>query len=363
MNKIVRQAKYYLDIVFHYVFRKKSLGLQLIRIGVCGIGITQVAKFTITWAGQEYGISVATGDAPAYIAFTISSLLFVIALSGLVIVLTDWWREIKDDQDSRVLVIEGKGMNNQQSLPLKDSVEPKRVQKETAYIDIGPYYEGQAVTTPELALREVCKIEENVAGRLKDSDPSKVSVAFGGILPVPLLFTAGYLLDDQTSISVYDWGRFGGKGWSLPDQSDNGNEILIEESDFGEATPTDVLFIISGSYKIDASDIEQFTSYAKVVATAASIGIDNFHSLPAQLRMVEQIIAKIHDLKNKGVQTIHFLIAASSSVVFRIGAHYDNRNFPECLVYQYQDRKYPWAVRLNAIGKGPEIVRFDSDAS
>ncbi|WP_371133441.1 SAVED domain-containing protein [Methylotenera sp.] len=71
-----------------------------------------------------------------------------------------------------------------------------------------------------------------------------------------------------------------------------------------------------------------------------------------QILIVQSFLRVMASLKNRGIKRVHLLLAASPTTCIRLGRHFDQRNFPEVIVYQF-DRNldcYTWGIEIASIG-------------
>ena len=53
------------------------------------------------------------------------------------------------------------------------------------------------------------------------------------------------------------------------------------------------------------------------------------------------------------MKEVHLIFAGPSSLVARFGSHYDKRNLPSVIVYQYEQQAeppFPWGIRMPVAG-------------
>jgi hypothetical protein len=168
---------------------------------------------------------------------------------------------------------------------------------------------------------------------------------------VPLQFYAGFLFDDETSLTFMDWQRNERK-WRALDDIDDAERFIpctLPNSDSSE-----VVLAVSISYEVDYEAIEKCFPKMPIVILKLKIPtVNSLWSEEKQQALGQQFLIILGQLANLGVKRIHLILAAPSSLCMRLGSLYDHRNFPELVVYQYEksnSKAYPWGILMPTHG-------------
>lgn len=263
----------------------------------------------------------------------------------------------------RVIVIEQRGLHSRLDSPLEDavpdSIEGRRV---ALVLDHG------TISAPGEADRwrlmdDAKRLRRDVRMALGDTPPGLTNIVYGGLAPVPMTFLAGGVLDDEGAVTVMDWDRTGER-WRALDGPDDGERFLpVDLGSIPDGTQ-EVMLAVSVSYGADLGGVMAVANGNPVVALRVPAPrIGNHWSTAKQRALADDFLATISRLQDRGVTRIHLFLAAPNSVVFRFGKHYDRRNMPEVIVYQYERSgawRFPWGIRMPGHGKPePELVIND----
>jgi hypothetical protein len=188
------------------------------------------------------------------------------------------------------------------------------------------------------------RIETAIAGKARED----ILIHAGMIAPVPFQFLLGAILDDEFIPKIWEYERFR-KEWQLLDNNDAALQIVdnLDQIKLGKAT--EVVLALSATYQISDEPLVNTWSKLKIVritvpdATPNKVWTEN-----DQILIVEAFVDVMAKLHNRGIKRVHLALAASPSISLRLGSHYDQRNFPEITVYQYNPNQtlYTWGVNL-----------------
>lgn len=273
------------------------------------------------------------------------------------------WRRFMRDHEMRnrkkVIVIEGRGLREDDGSPLTEAVPTDIVgHRIGVLLDLRQRRDGVVVDPAEL-LPEIDSVRRNVQQYAKHGDSRDVTLVYGGLTPVPLTFLSGVVFDDEGRIVVMDWDRTR-EAWRDLDGKDDGLRFEVEGLD-GIGSAKEVVLAVSVSYQVRSENIATTFNHPVVRMTMPDLASSHW-SEAKQNDLATQFFDVAKRLEAKDVSTIHLLLAAQNSVVFNLGRRYDKRNLPSVIVYQFEgasEKKFPWGVRMPVHGeRSPSIVRI-----
>lgn len=352
------------DKLVVWLTRRRKIGLSLCATGVTlliGVSASGFAvQFTI--AGLVDSFQLKTSDGlPGYLPFVVVGVGLVMILVGLVLLLDEYWRERKESDISKVIVVELRGQVDTSDRPLKSAV-PKRLagHRYDCLIDIRRLL-GNAPVDQRVAseaLQELTQLQRRSRQERGDTAREHVSVVAGGVMQVPFLFYAGVLLDDEGQITLMDWERVV-EDWKELAEPDSGERfsVLGMETWNGES---EVVLAISATYKASADNIATTFPGLKVIQLALANPTPNvLFSEAMQAALTQQFIETMAKLANAGVQQVHLVLVASASLTLRFGRAYDARNMPILYCYHRDTEAnppYPWSIRMPLAGQPVQYV-------
>lgn len=345
--------------IVDWLTKPRNVGLKLIGYGVA----LWVATLSVDYLGQvdyrdgerQVSFKIATGDSlPKWMTLTaygMGALLFVI---GLVLVMRSFIANERQVSRKLALVVELRGLHASPDTPAKDADLGRLPGRRLGLLlDFRPKSEAELVD-PAFALQKVSSMKGALQTHADGRDPGDVAVAVGGLAAVPALFLAGMLLDDESSVTLYDWHR-DSKRWRLIDGPDDGKRLMPVDYSSLSAGATEVVLAVSLSYAVSLSAVKSsFPTLGVVELRAEEIVADKYWSSEKQQAVVAAFRAVVQELLHRGVHRIHLVLAAPASLSLRLGMSYDRRLMPELLVYQYErtcSPPYPWAFAMPTHGK------------
>ena len=360
-----KATSYFIEKAANWLFRKRSPALTIFRAGITLI--------TMTLAGG-WATSFSYDDGARTLIFDFQSssstqtLLNIGFITGVLLMfcgaLWEYQRyrnEKKLNSQKKTIVIEQRGLVDTLDYPLSEFIKDScSWQIDSIVNDVRERVIGNVISRPEIALSKIDNIKLTVAEKLAHSSVSDISIAYGGVFPVPFSFYTGYLLDDESQITVYDWDRDIGD-WRILGEADDGEQFIIEQ-------PTEscksVVLAVSVSYPVDRQSIATvFADLPIHYLSLPTLDRNNHWSKEKQDRLSGEFLEYCKKLLRLGVDHIHLIVAAQNSVAFRFGQSYDKRNLPSVSVYQYerhQTVRYPWCVQiLHEKGKKTEVVQTE----
>lgn len=275
----------------------------------------------------------------------------VLILVGVGLAILRFSGEAKARSKKRVLVIEGRGLRDDDGSPLSAAVG-----KEhdgiliSILLDLRNRMDGK-VTQPEAALDDIATIHRSVLQHQRDGDRTDLTTIYGGLTSVPFTFLMGVLLDDEGAIVTYDWDR-AQEGWRCLTGEDDDLAFAVEGLE-NVAKVADVVVAVAFSYPVAHEDLESTFLHPVVRLTLDGMSSDAHWSQKKQNRLAQQFLEVIKQLSAAGVRRVHLVMAAPNSVTFTFGRRYDKRNLPQIVVYQYERGAlpaYPWGVLMPTAG-------------
>lgn len=335
-----------------WIFRPRSLGLQLLKYGALILITTLGADFVL---GAEYQspdssikVNVGTsGGLPAVAvngAYVLGAMLIFV---GIGLLLREVARDIKRERRQLLIVVELKGLYGAPDTPAKNAIKRDFLgQRQSIVLDFRPQRNGELVDR-YLVIQKLNGLMTTIEALSAGRDAEEVFVAIGGLAAVPALFLAGVLMDDAANVDVFDWNR-SLKTWAIPKGLDDGKRLQASGAADSSTGLTEVVLVVSCSYQVSGQDVRDAFPQLPVVRLDSEEHLaDRFWSEEKQAAYVTEFRDTIQRLMDSGAKRIHLILAAPSSLSIRMGMAYDRRLHPEIVVYQYERSKqpaYPWGI-------------------
>ena len=288
----------------------------------------------------------------------------VMVAVGLVLAVARFVGEAIRGAKKRVIVIEARGLRDDDGAPLAEAVAQHHQGKiTTSVLDLRNRMDGQVIQ-PERALNEIAAAHRSLLQHQKDGDRADLTTVYGGLTSVPYTFLTGVLLDDEGGVVTYDWDRTQ-ESWRKIEGEDDGVGFKVDGLG-SEAEASEVVVALAYSYPITDDDLATTFNLPLVRLTLEDMSSDSHWSQKKQNRLAQEFLEIAKQLSGKGVKRIHLVLAAPNSVVFTLGRRYDKRNLPEVIVYQYQRGEhpaYPWGVLMpvNDVDRA-SVIHSDDEA-
>jgi hypothetical protein len=335
-----------------WITRKRNLGLVLVSITSTVFIALAGGGFSIELQGVAGIISAfkfsTGGGLPGHLQSLLVYLLGVTWVVGVGMLVSSYLREHREADVNRVVVVEMRGLVDTSDRPLINAIPAALVGRRIdSLVNVRSLLTGPAPNVPE-ALKEIEHIRRDVRMGRGDTAREHVKVAAGGVMQVALLFYAGTLLDDEGKVVIVDWDRTAGH-WRELNEPDDGSRFTINGLD-DVVSATDVVVAVSASYKAALDDIEvTFPGLPLVHLARANPEPNTLWSEETQAALTQQFLQTLATLANRGVKTVHLVLAAPASLSIRFGMAYDHRNMPNLLCYQRERDHvppYPWSVQM-----------------
>ncbi len=343
-----------------WLFRPKTLALGLLKYGAilvgAALGLDFLAQIAFKSESSAWSFQFAAGEGlPAWAALVTFGLGCTLVVVGIVVASHRAWLDIKREARARHIVVEMRGLHSSPDTPAVDADFGEcRDFREWVPIDLRPGMVNDIIVDPEAAVEKIRLLSTHIELKAQGRDKRDIKVAVGGLAPVPLLFLAGVLLDDESSILLYDWDR-DAKVWKTIGGSDDGKRFGPAKLELFPAGAAEVVLAVSVSYVADSESLlRTFAPDLPVVELVLEQVVPNCHwSEEKQKALTIQLRDTLAALVGKGVKRVHLVLASPASLAIRMGMAYDRRLMPEVIVYQYERSltpPYPWGVRMPSHG-------------
>lgn len=309
----------------------------------------------LIWNGESQSLRLSISDASAeYLPLTriiIASLLIAV---GGVWEFRNQRREEARREKTKTVVIESRGLRDEHGHSLSAVVsEDLRCRTDEVLVDLRRFNHDGRIVEPESAAQEVMLAIGDLRRRRTEKDRDDITLVYGGLTPVPYTFLLGVLFDDEGPLATWDWDRTQ-ECWRKVEGLDDGKRFKVTwqspQGSFSEA-----VMAVSVSYPIlDENLARAFPDVPVMRLDLENRGQDSHWSDTKQAALATQFLEAAKRLEGAGVKTVHLVVAAPNSLVFKLGTRYDRRNLPQAIVYQYQrdsDPAYPWGVTLPKPGE------------
>lgn len=351
---------YFLRSLIDFVFRRRSVGASLVKVGVPLYALVLVSLsvgITIPTKNGPFIFSWDTSGGSAALSWGVFAVATAIVATGLFLVI----RDVRRENRQKVIVIEARGLRDWQGEPLEKAVPPSVPgRRDPVIVDVRQFVDGQIVA-PERALQKLTSLPDDIARRTSGTDRSDISFVLGGLAPVPFLFLLGVIVDDEHRTTIMDWDRKR-HIWRPLDDADDGEDFDVIGLNAITGGPARVCLCVSASYDVLEADVRLVEPTAPIVRMDLPDRSTASHwSEKKQQRLAQQFLDTLMALAAKGVSEIALFLAAPASLALRFGTVYDRRNLPLLAVNQFEQadaRKFPWAVRMPIAGLAiPELVQ------
>lgn len=344
---------YFLRSLIDFVFRRRSVGASLIKVGVPLYALVLVSLtigITIPTKNGPLVFSWDTSGGSAALSWGVFAVATAIVATGLFLVIRDYRRENRQ----KVIVIEARGLRDWQGEPLEKAVPPSVPgRRDAVIVDVRQGLIDGQIVAPERALQKLASLPDDIARRTSGTDRSDVSFVLGGLAPVPFLFLLGVIVDDEHRTDIMDWDRKRHM-WRPLDDADDGKGFDVTGLDAIAGGPARVCLCVSASYDVLEADVRLVEPAAAIVRLDLPDRSTASHwSEEKQQRLAQQFLDTVMALAAKGVSEIALFLAAPASLALRFGTVYDRRNLPRLAVNQFENadpKKYPWMVWMPVAG-------------
>jgi hypothetical protein len=361
-NKVADRLLTLVELAF-----RRSAGGKIASVGLVILGLIWGANLFISlnldFAGRgDVRANVQSADMPDWLKWGGTTLAAILICIGCGMIHQTWRAEHKTRDRRRVIGVEIRGLIDTTDTPLINAVPVKiHGQRREILLDIRAQIIANTPAQLNDALKHISCLSRDLKLEKSGRAREDLNVFVGGLAPVPFLFLAGMLLDDESQATLLDWKRDEGQ-WNALAESGDSYEIVA--ATYPIKIDREVVLAVSLSYKIQHEVIEKCWPHLPVVVLALERQLPDKTWSEAQQKSVgNAFLETIAQLQNRGVQRIHLALASSASLSIRLGRLYDRRNLPELLVYQYEKTNeipYPWAIQMATHGISEAQLVFAS---
>lgn len=362
-----KTLEYILKKAADWLFRKRSVELMLIRAAMGLIAIVFAGPHVLELILRLTASSVAESNTGIQSAISVLDefdrwilmLCAIVIVVALLLHIKKSLDEAKSQAQSRTIVLEARGLRDDNGIPLKDPVSvDTSSQVVPILLDLRNNLDGEVIK-PERAIEKIIVARNSVEQHIASQGEGSTRTVYGGLSPVPYTFLTGVLFDDEGEISTYDWDRVQQR-WRALEEADDGRSFeLSGEENLG--TSDDLVLAVSFSYVIKDEDLKKTFSHPVVRLTLDGVSSDAHWSEEKQSRLAQEFLELLKQADASGVKRVHLVLAAPNSVVFNFGRRYDKRNLPPIAVYQYERERsipYPWAISMPVAGaESPKVIQ------
>lgn len=331
-----------------WITRRRSAGGRLLYVGgaimICALSANWLVSASVGKASFVLSTSDGLPALLTRIAFFVG--LGLVLIGALLLILRQL-AEVKRSARKLVVSVELRGLPGVSDATLHDALPGHlKAQFSQLFIDVRDLLRCGAIEGAIGRLRTMPELIHQQRGTRNAAD---VTTVVAGLLPVPLLFYAGTLLDDEGVIVHVDWDRSESR-WRGLEEIDDGTRF---EESLPDVLGKEVVLVVSASYLVNFGAVASTFGSTPLVGLALQNPMPNrLWSAEMQSALANQFLQALARLGARGVEVVHLVLAAPGSLVLRFGRSYDARNMPAIWCYQY-DRDavppYPWAV--NAKGQ------------
>jgi SMODS-associated and fused to various effectors sensor domain/SAVED-fused 2TM effector domain len=356
----MNMLNHFLRTLTDWVFRRRSAGLTLIRMGVVLLTVAAVSLtvgLTIPTKNGPFVFSWDTSDGPAVISYGIFAVAVAMIVGGALLVI----RDVRSQNREKIIVIEARGLRDWQGDPLEKAVPISlRGWRDALIVDVRQGLVDGQIVSPERALQKLAGVSDDIARSTDGLNRADVSFVLGGLAPVPLLFLLGVMVDDEHRTLFMDWDRKA-HVWRPLDEDDDGRRFDVTGLGAVGAGTARVALCVSASYDVLDADVRLVEPTAPIVRLDLQGRSTASHwSGGKQQQLSQQFLDTVMALSRQGVTEIALFLAAPASLSLRLGSVYDKRNLPSVTVNQFEQAdpvKFPWAVRMPVAGLAqPQLV-------
>jgi hypothetical protein len=340
-----------IDQLVAFLLRPRHLGVKLLSVSTTVL-IALAGGFAFElkgFAGVVDTLKFSSGEGlPGHIVALVAYLACITWVLGVGMMVLSYRREWHEADARRVLVVELRGLVDTSDRPLLAAV-PLTVpgRRIDCLVDVRQLLSAKPPQVQE-ALQELGHIRRQLRLQRGATAKESVAVVAGGVMQVPLQFYAGTLIDDEGAVQLYDWERTE-KRWKALSEMDDESRFTVTGLNTVGGAP-EVVLAVSASYRVAMDDIAAtFPDHPLVHLARPNPTPNTLWSEANQAALTQQFLQTLAALANRGVETVHLILAAPASLSIRFGMAYDGRNMPQLRCYQREAGQYPpypWSIRM-----------------
>jgi hypothetical protein len=336
----------------------RNFGIKLATGGLVFLLAPNSIEWAVLVAGKfddaDVNVSLRTANLPLWLVLLCYGIAALMIGGGIVAAGVQHVQDRRALSRRRVVVVEFRGMLDTTDTPLAAAAPaPLLSIRDELLIDVRENIRRASMPEIEHAVELIARLPDRLKEKRAGRDRSDMSVVAGGLMPVPLQFYAGFLLDDEAALTLMDWCRLEGRWGELNDSDDMAR---FECDPFPEPGSSDVVLTVSASYDVDSPGVERTFDGLPLLGIRLKNPVPNaLWSEEKQQALGQQFLEVVSQLAGRGTKRIHLILAAPSSLCMRLGSLYDRRNLPQLIVYQYERSNtppYPWGLLIPTHGTG-----------
>lgn len=218
-------------------------------------------------------------------------------------------------------------------------------------LPIGFYCEKELdLKTTNISHETLSNALADISNFARDINVSRVKKpCFFAICDIPLIVKTGYLIGDGTHTVRY-LHYIRNKGKCIEIKGKNG--VLEYSSEYIDKESNDLLVSISTSFRIKPESLnDKFLNMNRLSIETKNVNVDSITKLNDLNSFCDFAIDTIRE-KSQTANSVHLLLATSSSVAFAIGQRLSNTMDRPTIVYQFDNSNInntrPWGILINS---------------
>lgn len=337
-------------LIIVYWTRARTVGGILVKSGLSLMAIKPSIVIAIAIVQQDIGVlsfrlENPIADALTTISFLIGTVAFI---SGAIFLVCDRNASKKAAARARIVAVEFRGLVETGSTPLLSAVPGLLyAQRSQIIVNVQENLRRGGIAELQQAVSEIYAVRQRLKDHCSDSAREDIYLTAAGVMPVALLFYAGHILEDISAITLMDWNRTR-DNWQPLDEMDDGLRLQIS-GHIPKGTSESVL-ALSVSYSVDEAAIAECFPHLPVLHMRLNNpAVNRLWSEDKQRGLCDQFLEQMSTLHNADISTVHLILAAPSSLCLRLGRHYDFKNHPTIIAYEYHRGKLPayqWGIKF-----------------
>ena len=179
------------------------------------------------------------------------------------------------------------------------------------------------------------------------------SLGYYGIAHIPFIFRLGYIIGDQSPISLFHLPRTHDSSFLELKQGQNPRITVSSQEDNTDIESSELLVTLSISLRITGDQIKGFTDKRPLMhilsLETSEIGFDVIEDYYNAEVIRNTVLQEIRNRVQKySINRIHLLLATPSDFTFFLARAFSPQHEPALCVYHYSQGKYVWGIDMNA---------------
>lgn len=187
------------------------------------------------------------------------------------------------------------------------------------------------------------------------------SLGYYGIAHIPLIFRLGYIIGDQSSISLFHLPRTHDSSFIELKQGNKPHLTVSASEDNANMESSALLVSLSISLRITAEQINGFKNKMPPMHIlnfeTSEIGFDVIQDYNDAEVIRNTVLQEIRTRVQKyGISKIHLLLSVPSDFTFFLARAFSPQHEPDLCVYHYSKGKYVWGIDMSASDDEATII-------